>query len=108
MCIFVSDAVCGVIIYRVRIRRLRRLLSAAVLPVFRSLRVPVRAVALRCSLYNRPVLRSRLPGSSTRLPARLRACLPGSPSRLPDRLRACRSACLPAHNACFTASCVYG
>lgn len=107
MGIIVGDAVRCVIIYRLCIRRLQHL-SAAVLPVFRSLRVPVRAVALRGSLYHRSVLRSRLSGSPTCLPARLRACLPGAPSRLPDRLRACQSACLPAHHACFTARCVYG
>lgn len=101
MCFIVGDAVFGVIIYWLR---LRRLLSAAVFPVRAVLRVPVRSAALRRSLYDRSVLRSRLSGSQTRLPARLRPGLPGSPTRMPNRLSACLSAGLPAHNACYPAS----
>lgn len=76
--------------------------------MFRSLRVSMHASALRCSLYNRSVLRSRLSGSPTCLPARLRARLPGAPSRLPDRLRPCQPAGLSAHCAGYTASRVNG
>ena len=76
--------------------------------MFRSLRVSLHASALRCSLYNRPVLRSRLSGAPPRLPARLRARLSGSPSRLPDRLRPCQPAGLSAHCAGYTASRVNG
>lgn len=107
MGIIVGDAVCGVIIYWLRLRRL--LSSAAVFPVRSVLRVPLRAVSLRHSLHDSPVLRSRLPGSQTRLPARLRPGLPSSATRLPDRLSArLPAAVLPADNPCYAACRFYG
>ena len=95
MCIFVGDAVCGVIIYRLRLRRL--LLPAAVFALRSDLLIPVHAVALLRSLLSGSVLRSSMPDCQNQLPA----CVSGAPSRLPDRLRPCRPG-LSANNPCNT------
>lgn len=100
MCIIVGDAVRGVLINWLR---LRRLLSAAVLSLLRSVRFSVYASALLSSLHNRAVLRPGLPGSQTRLSACLPARLPGQ-TRLPDRLSTCCPAGLSADNPCNPAS----
>lgn len=72
-----------------------------------ALRVSVYASALRGSLYNRAVLRSRLPHRQTDLRFRLPARLPRQ-TRMPNRLRACQPAGLPTHNPGYSTRRVNG
>ena len=78
------------------------------LPLRVALRVPVRSAALLCPVFNRAVLRSRMPGCPSRLSASLPDRLSSSPARLPDRLRSCRSTGLSAYCACNTTRRVNG
>ena len=96
MGITVSRAVRSKRVYRLR---LRRLLSAAVLPLRSNLLVPVRAFALFRSLHSRSVMRPCMPDRQNQLSTGLS----GSQTRLSDRLRACYAVCLSANGACYAA-----